>query len=407
MPNFTYKAKDAKGEAIHGSMEAESQAIVINRLQSMGYFPLLVHAEVTGKRISTLSKFLRGRVRNSDISAFNRQLADLISAGIPLVKALAIIVNQTPSENLREIISTVSGDVQGGDTLASALSKHPAVFSKLYCAMVRAGETGGMLDSILERLADFSEMEDEIRNKIKSAMIYPVVMIVAGLTAITILMTVVIPKIMSIFKDMDQALPVPTQILISVMNFLGNRWYLIIGGALLGCGAIYQFLQTEEGRAFWHRTQLRIPILGDVILKREIARFARTLGSLLKNGVSILSSLEITREVMSNNLVQEEILKVAENITQGSGIAAPLKGSKIFPPLVVNMVAIGEETGRLHDVLLRIASSYEVQVERSIKTLTALIEPMIILFMGLVVMFVVVSMLLPIFTLDPTQGGTV
>jgi len=407
MPNFTYKAKDAKGEAIHGSMEAESQAIVINRLQSMGYFPLLVHAEVTGKRISTLSKFLRGRVRNSDISAFNRQLADLISAGIPLVKALAIIVNQTPSENLREIISTVSGDVQGGDTLASALSKHPAVFSKLYCAMVRAGETGGMLDSILERLADFSEMEDEIRNKIKSAMIYPVVMIAAGATAITILMTVVIPKIMSIFKDMEQALPMPTQILIGIMNFLGNRWYLIIGGALLGCGVIYQFLHTEEGRAFWHRTQLRIPILGDVILKREVARFARTLGSLLKNGVSILSSLEITREVMSNSLVQEEILKVSENITQGSGIAAPLKGSKIFPPLVVNMVAIGEETGRLHDVLLRIASSYEVQVERSIKTLTALIEPMIILFMGLVVMFVVVSMLLPIFTLDPTQGGTV
>jgi type II secretion system protein F len=407
MPNFTYKAKDAKGEAIHGSMEAESQAIVINRLQSMGYFPLLVRAEVTGKRISTLSKLLRGRVRNSDISAFNRQLADLISAGIPLVKALAIIVNQTPSENLREIISTVSGDVQGGDTLASALSKHPAVFSKLYCAMVRAGETGGMLDSILERLADFSEMEDEIRNKIKSAMIYPVVMIVAGMTAITILMTVVIPKIMSIFKDMDQALPVPTQILIGIMNFLGNRWYLIIGGALLGCGAIYQFLHTEEGRAFWHRAQLRIPIVGDVILKREIARFARTLGSLLKNGVSILSSLEITREVMSNNLVQEEILKVSENITQGSGIASPLKGSKIFPPLVVNMVAIGEETGRLHDVLLRIASSYEVQVERSIKTLTSLIEPMIILFMGLVVMFVVVSMLLPIFTLDPTQGGTV
>jgi len=407
MPNFTYKAKDARGEAIHGSMEAESQAIVINRLQSMGYFPLLVHAEVTSKRTSALSKFLRGRVRNSDISAFNRQLADLISAGIPLVKALAIIVNQTPNENLREIISTVSADVQGGDTLASALSKHPSVFSKLYCAMVRAGETGGMLDSILERLADFSEMEDEIRNKLKSAMIYPAVMIVAGMTAITILMTVVIPKIMSIFKDMDQALPVPTQILIGIMNFLGNKWYLIIGGALLGCGAIYKFLHTEEGRAFWHRTQLKIPIVGDVILKREIARFARTLGSLLKNGVSILSSLEITREVMSNNLVQEEILKVSEDITQGSGIAAPLKGSKIFPPLVVNMVAIGEETGRLHDVLLRIASSYEIQVERSIKTLTSLIEPMIILFMGLVVMFVVVSMLLPIFTLDPTQGGTV
>jgi len=269
--------------------------------------------------------------------------------------------------------------------------------------MVKAGETGGMLDAILERLAEFSETEDEIKSKIKSAMAYPAIMLVAGMGAIVILTTVVIPKIMAIFKDLNQALPGITQLLINIIDFFSSYWYMIIGGGIVGGIVIYKFLHTDEGKTYWHTLQIKIPMVGNVIVKREVARFARTLGSLLKNGVSILSSLEITREVMANKLVQAEIIKVSENITQGSGIAAPLKGSKIFPSVVVNMVAIGEETGRLHDVLLRIASSYELQVDRSIKTLTSLIEPLIILLMGAVVGFVVIAMLLPIFTIDPTK----
>ncbi|HOE63693.1 MAG TPA: type II secretion system F family protein [Candidatus Sumerlaeota bacterium] len=404
MPIFTYKAKDTKGETIQGSMEADTQAIVINRLQSMGFFPLMVQADLSAKKkTSGLNRIFRARIKNTDLTSFNRQLSDLISAGIPLVKALTIIVNQTANESLREIVATVSSDVQGGDTLAAALSKHPAVFSKLYCAMVKAGETGGMLDAILERLAEFSETEDEIKSKIKSAMAYPAIMLVAGMGAIVILTTVVIPKIMAIFKDLNQALPGITQLLINIIDFFSSYWYMIIGGGIVGGIVIYKFLHTDEGKTYWHTLQIKIPMVGNVIVKREVARFARTLGSLLKNGVSILSSLEITREVMANKLVQAEIIKVSENITQGSGIAAPLKGSKIFPSVVVNMVAIGEETGRLHDVLLRIASSYELQVDRSIKTLTSLIEPLIILLMGAVVGFVVIAMLLPIFTIDPTK----
>ena len=406
MPNFTYKAKDSKGEAIHGSMEADSQPMVINRLQAMGYFPVLVVADKTEKKIKLgVRSLFRRRFRSMDLSAFNRQLSDLLSAGIPLVKALAIIVNQTSNDYLREVISAISTDVQGGDTLAGALSKHPQIFSKLYCAMVRAGETGGMLDSILERLADFSEMEDEIRSKIKSALAYPVVMVFAGIAAIIILMTVVIPKIIKIYSDLEQTLPAPTQILINLMSFIGNRWWLLLGVVIIPVVFFYKFIHTEEGRSLWHRFILRIPVLGEVILKRQIAQFARTLGSLLKNGVSILSSLEIVKEIMVNKLVQQEVGKIAENITQGSGIAMPLKGSAVFPPVVVNMIAIGEETGRLHDVLLRIANSYDIQVDRSVKTLTSLVEPLVILLMGLVVGFVVISMLLPIFTLDPT-GGT-
>jgi len=406
MSNFTYKAKDSKGAPIQGSMEAESQAVVINRLQSMGYFPILIMADKTEKKKNRGLRFLIGKgFQTMDLTAFNRQLADLLSAGIPLVKALAIIVNQTSNEYLREVISAISNDVQGGDTLAGALSKHPRIFPKLYCAMVRAGETGGMLDGILERLADFSEMEDEIRSKIKSALAYPVVMVFAGSVAIIILMTVVIPKIIKIYADLEQTLPLPTQILINIMNFVGLRWWLLLGLIIIPIVFFYKFIHTEEGRSLWHKFTLKIPILGEVILKRQIAQFARTLGSLLKNGVSILSSLEIVKEIVGNKLVKEEIGKISENITQGSGIAAPLKGSNIFPPVVVNMIAIGEETGRLHDVLLRIANSYDIQVDRSVKTLTALVEPLVILLMGFVVAFVVISMLLPIFTLDPTGTG--
>jgi type II secretion system protein F len=406
MPNFVYKAKDSKGEAIQGTMDAETQAVVINRLQSMGYFPILVKSDEKAKRKKAgTSHFFGKRVRTRDLAAFNRQLSDLISAGIPLVKSLGIIVNQTSNEQFREVITAISADVQGGDTLATALSKHPRIFSTLYCAMIRSGETGGFLDDILQRLADFSELEEEIRSKIKSALYYPVIMILAGFSAVVILMTVVVPKIVKLFEDLEQTLPLPTQILINIMNFFGHRWFILIG-ALFALGIfLYKFLHTSEGRAIWHRIQLKIPLIGDVILKRQIAQFARTFGSLLKNGVSILSSLEITKEVLGNKYVQNEIIKISENITQGSGVAAPLKGSTIFPPVVVNMIAIGEETGRLHDVLLRIANSYEIQVDRSIKTLTSLVEPLIILVMGFFVAFLVIAMLLPIFNLDPTGGA--
>jgi type II secretion system protein F len=406
MPNFVYKAKDAKGEVIQGTMDADNQAVVINRLQSMGYFPVLVKSdEKVNRRRAGTRRFFDKRIRARDLAAFNRQLADLISAGIPLVKSLAIIVNQTTNEQFREVISMISNDVQGGDTLAAALSNHPRVFSKLYCAMIRAGETGGFLDNILERLADFSELEEEIRSKIKSALYYPVIMIIAGFSAVVILMTVVVPKIIKLFEDLEQTLPLPTQILINIMNFFGYRWYILIGAILTVVIFSYKFIHTSEGRSIWHRVQLKIPLIGDVILKRQIAQFARTFGSLLKNGVSILSSLEITKEVLGNKYVQNEIVKISDNITQGSGVAAPLKGSAIFPPVVVNMIAIGEETGRLHDVLLRIANSYEIQVDRSVKTLTALVEPLIILVMGFFVAFLVIAMLLPIFNLDPTGGA--
>ncbi len=344
------------------------------------------------------------KVRSADLAAFNRQLADLIGAGIPLVKGLAILMKQTHNEKLSAIIQTVLDDVQGGATFADALAKHPDTFSKLFVAMVRSGEAGGMLDEILERLADFSEAEEQLKGKVKAALAYPVVMILAGSVAVFVMFAYVIPKITGTFEQLGQALPAITLLLINISHLAQAYWWMILlGAAILGFGFV-QWTKTAEGRALWHRLQLKLPLVGPLVQKREVARFCRTLGSLLKNGVSILQALDITREVVDNTVVKEEVDKVVDEITQGAAVARPLMDSKVFPPVAVNMIAIGEETGRLPEVLLRVSESFEGQVERTVRTLTSLIEPVIIVAMGVVVGFIVIAMLLPIFSLDPSGG---
>ncbi len=402
MPTFTYKAKDQKGEIIQGTLEAENRAAVVTRLQAMGFYPFLINAEFKKKETGSFGGLLKGKVKTADLATFNRQLSDLLSAGVPLVKSLGIILNQTDNEQLRIILQEINNDVSQGDTLAKALTRHPKVFSKLYCAMVKAGETGGMLDAVLQRLADFSEEEESLKGKIKAALAYPVIMVLASIGAIIVLMTVVIPKIVNIFAELNQALPLPTQILIKITDFMVSYWWILIFGGFVLISVLWKYVHTKEGKRLFHRFQLQIPVFGIVIVKKEIARFARTLGSLLHNGVSILNSLEITEDVIQNVLIADEMKKIADNITQGSGVAAPLKNSKVFPPVVVNMIAIGEETGKLDEVLLKIANSYEIEVDRSVKLLTSMIEPLIILSMGFIVGFIVISMLLPIFNLDPT-----
>jgi type II secretion system protein F len=408
MPTFAYRAKDQKGETISGTMDAEGPHAVAARLQTMGYFPLQIRDEVKRRQSlgGLVQSFRRQRIRTPDLTTFNRQLADLIGAGVTLVKALTIIVSQTSSEAMREIVNQISADVQGGDTLAQALSKHPRAFSKIYVAMVRAGETGGMLEGVLARLADFAEAEEELKGRVKAMLIYPCIMVTVGIVAVTILMTVVMPKITGIYKDMNQALPGVTQTLITISSFLGRFWWIVLGGVVLLAAALWRFVHTTEGKTLFDTWVLQVPVLGTVVQKREIARFARTFGALLRNGVSILPALEIVIEVMTNNIVRREVAQIPQNISQGAGVANPLRNSKVFPPVVVNMIAIGEETGRLADVLSRVAQSYEIEVDRSVRSLVSLIEPLIILSLGLVVGFIVIAMLLPIFSLDPSaQSG--
>ena len=432
MPQFIYKAKDKKGEAVDGVIEAEARSAVITRLQQMGYFPVsievgqrkggkVVARDANPSRSKTsISKiavkpkvkapgsgmsFRRRRVSTSDVASFNRQMADLLGAGIALVKALTILSKQTESEEMRRIILEINSDVQGGATFADALAQHPKIFSKLYVAMVRSGEAGGMLDEVLTRLADFSEQEEQLRGRIKAALAYPVVMIVAGGGAVFVMFSYVVPKIVGTFRELNQTLPMMTQILIKISDFAQQYWWAVIAALVVFSGSFWRFTQSDEGRVLWHRFQLNVPLFGDLVRKREVARFTRTLGSLLKNGVSILTALGITREVVNNTLVRQEVDRVIEEITQGAGIANPLKDSNIFPPVTVNMMAVGEETGQLENVLLRISDSFEMEVDRKVKTLTSLIEPLIIVVMGLIVGFIVISMLLPIFTLDPS-GAT-
>ncbi|KPL10361.1 hypothetical protein AMJ85_05920 [candidate division BRC1 bacterium SM23_51] len=407
MPTFVYQAKDNKGDLIQGTMEAEAEQAVASRLQAMGYFPLDIRDEDKGRRVAggLFQSLRRQRVRTADLTTLNRQMADLISAGVPMVKALNVIVSQTSNEALRDIVSQVSTDVQGGDTLAQAMSKHPRAFSKLYVAMVKAGETGGMLEGVLERLADFAETEQELKGRVQTILIYPCIMVVVGVAAVTILMTVVMPKIVKIYEDLNQTLPAITQTLIAISRFVGHFWWAIALGIGALAFALWNFLRTDEGKTLFDTWILQVPVLGTVVQKREVARFARTFGALLRNGVSILPALEIVIEVMANNVVRREVAQIPQEISQGAGVANPLRDSKVFPPVVVNMIAIGEETGRLDEVLVRVAQSYEIEVDRSIRALVSLIEPLIILVMGLVVGFIVVAMLLPIFSLDPSAGA--
>lgn len=403
MPQFTYKAKDTSGQLINGTLEAENTQSVIARLQSMGYFPVSVQDSKSAQASGAAPAVKAKRIKINDMATFNRQLADLLSSGIPLVKALTVIQNQTQNPSLRQIIQQVTQDVSGGDSLAGALSRHPKIFNKLSVAMVKAGEAGGLLDQVLQRLADFSESEAETRSKIKSALAYPVVMVVAGAGAVMVLMTVVMPKIMKIYEDLDQQLPGTTVFLIKVSMFLQSYWYVVIGAVIGIIAVLWRAKNTTEGKRALDNFLVKVPLLGEMIIKKEVANFARTLGSLLHNGVSILHALEITHGVLENQVVADEVATIPENVTQGEGIAAPLRSSTVFPPVVVNMMAIGEETGRLDTVLMKVAKSYDTEVDRSMKTLTSLMEPIIILGMGLVVGFIVISMLLPIFSIDPGQ----
>ena len=410
MPKYFYQARDKNGKLVEGQLDTPSRDQVIGRLQSMGIYPISVTEEGSGSPGGIVKKIVRkpeadgfhisNRVRTKDITTFTRQLADLLTAGLTLSHALGVLCNQTEDSRMRSVLQAVRNDVVSGGTFAEALGKHPRVFNQLFVSMIRAGEIGGLLENVLVRLADFQEKEDELKGKILGALAYPILMLTVGVGAIILLMTFVIPKFVKMFEEMDAALPLPTIILIKVSDFMVGYWWII--GLVITIGVIggQRVLKSADGRRLLHRWQLKIPILGDIILKREISRFSRTFGELLRNGVNILQALQISSETMNNQIIAEEVAKLKVNISEGERISDPLKNSQIFPPVVVNMIAIGEESGHLENVLMKIASSFENDVDRSVKTLTSLFEPAIILFMGILVGMIAFSMLLPIFTIN-------
>lgn len=400
MPVFTYRAADRRGQTIDGVMEAADARAVVERLRKEAYFPIKVAAQ--GERVAVFSLGGGGsRVRQRDLLAFTQMLATLFEAGLPLDRALSIMEELAPSPRMRTIVADLLHGVRGGSSLSEALAKHhPRPFSRLYINMVRSGEKGGVLEVSLRRLAEFLEARAAFNEAVVSALAYPLVILTVGAAAIVFLMTFVIPRFAIIFNDLGQAIPLPTQILMSVSAALQSYWWVGATLAMAGVLAWRMWTSTPQGRASWDLFVLRLPIAGALALKIETARFARTLGTMLKSGVPVLGAMAVVGDMMSNQAVGTAVGRVAEGVKRGTTIAAGMQEHTAFPALAIHMVRVGEETGRLEEMLLKVADTFETDVRIELKRVLGLLEPAIILGMGVLVAFIVVAMLLAIFSIN-------
>jgi general secretion pathway protein F len=399
VPTFAYRAADRQGQTIDGVMEAPDVRGVVERLQRDAYFPIRIapQDERSGFKLALPR---RGRINRREVLTLTHQLGTLVEAGLPLDRALVILEDLSPNPRLRAIVTDLLKSVRGGSSLAEAMAKHqPRPFSRLAVNMVRAGEKGGVLEATLKRLAELLEETQEFKEALVSALIYPILLTAVGAAAVVFLLTFVIPRFVDIFKDLGQSLPLPTQILLAVSGAVQQYWWLFAMVVLVGALGIRLLLGSQAGRWQWDRILLRLPLLGDVVLKTETARFARVLGTLLKSGVPVLTALGVVRELSGNQVVGRAIERVADGVRRGAGIAVPLSESKAFPPMAAHIVRVGEETGRLEEMLLKLATDFESEVRRLVKRLMGLLEPTIILVMGLVVGFIVVALLMAIFSI--------
>lgn len=403
MAVFVYRAADQRGQTIDGVMEAPDARAVIERLQRDAYFPIEVASQEQNRGLAGLAwpaALGQRRVKGRDLVAFTQQLAMLLEAGLPLDRALGIQEELAPSARMRTITGDVLRGVRGGASLGDALAKHhPRPFSRLYINMVRAGEKGGVLEVTLKRLSEFLEEAQAFRDALLSALIYPILLTVVGSAAVVFLMTFVIPRFADIFRDLGQAVPLPTQILLSVSTWLQHFWWAVGLGILAAALAGRVVFSSTAGRLQADRLLLRLPVLGEVALKTEVARFTRILGTLLQSGVSMIGALTVVRDMMSNQVLAAAVGSLVDGVKRGAGLAGPMSESKAFPPLAVHMVRVGEETGHLDEMLLKAAAAFETDTRTLVKRLIALAEPGIILFMGLLVGFIVVAMLLAIFSI--------
>ena len=400
MPVFVYRAADRRGQTVDGVMEAADARAVVERLHKEAYFPIKV--AVQGDRAALFS-FGGGssRVRGRDLLAMTQQLATLFEAGLPLDRALAILEELAPSARVKTIVGDLLRSVRGGTSLSEALAKHhPRPFSRLYINMVRAGEKGGLLEVSLRRLAEFLEARAAFNEAVVSALAYPLVITTVGAGAIVFLMTFVIPRFATIFEDLGQAIPLPTQILLSVSAAMQAYWW--VGVLIVAAGVLAWRMWTgnPHGRLQWDQTILRLPLAGPLSMKVETARFARTLGTMLKSGVPVLGALAVVGDMMSNQAVGGSVARLADGVKRGGTIASGMQEHGTFPVLAMHMVRVGEETGRLEEMLLKVADTFETDVRQDLKRVLGLLEPAIILGMGVLVAFIVVAMLLAIFSIN-------
>ncbi|UCF37271.1 MAG: type II secretion system F family protein [Acidobacteriota bacterium] len=402
MPFFQYKAVTPDGRVTEGTLEASDKSVAIARLEEQGQMPIKVSAEGEAGLFGSEFKlpWQRKRVPQSDLLLYTQELATLMKAGLPLDRSLTILADLTDNVYLKEIGEDLLREIKGGKSLSEGLAMYPQVFPKLYINMVRAGEISGTLDSILLRVVDYLENVEELRNYFISSLIYPAILGFVGTGSIIVMVTFVIPKFAGIFENAGAPIPLPMKIMLGISGILTSYWWLIL---LAIAGAVYmwkRYIQSEEGRLSWDRRILSFPLLGSLMRKIEVGRFSRTLGTLLKSAVPLIQSINIVREVVNNQVIAQSMEGVVKGVKKGDGLARSVKRSEVFPAFAVHLLEVGEETGRLDDMLLQIADTYDREMRTAIKRLIALFEPAMILFMGLVIGLMVVSMLYSIFSIN-------
>jgi type IV pilus assembly protein PilC len=421
MPHFTYIALDSRGQESTGRVEAASTSEAIGQLRQAGFFPTNVHeegkggpsAEKTAKRAAeaTVAQprekpkrivlFQRKKVKPKILMIFTRQLATLIDAGLPLLRGLNVLAKQERDSVLKDTINKLADSVQGGSTFSESLAQYPLIFNDLYVNMVKAGEVGGVLELVLTRLAEFQEKAAKIKSKVAAAMVYPIIVMTMAIAIMGFLLVFIVPKFEAIFHDMlgDRPLPGITRSVINVSRFVQVHWLVIVALIFASIGG-YKFAnRTARGKSTIDRAKLRFPLLGDIIRKTAISRFSRTLGTLVTSGVPILQALNITRDTAGNMAIARAISQVHESVKEGESIVQPLEASAAFPPMVVSMIDIGEETGQLPEMLVKIADVYDDEIDTSVAAMTAALEPIMIVFLALVVGTIVVALFLPLISI--------
>jgi len=395
---FIYRAKDASGKTVDGFIEAADQKTATDRIRGMKLTLVEISQKQSGGFLAKLNPF-KPKVKSKEVVIFSRQLSTLVAAGVPLVQGLSILEQQAESPLFHVTLSQIKADIESGMGIADAMKKHPAAFDTLYVSMIRAGEVGGILDTILERLSAYLESADALKAKVKSAMMYPIV--VGGIaSAVTVfLMIFVIPTFKDIFSSFKAELPYPTMVVIGISDFMKGNVAIVIGVPIVMYFALKKYYKTESGRTQIDAILLKLPVFGELLKKVAISKFSRTLGTLIKSGVPILQGLETVASTAGNVVVERAILSCKDSVKDGGRLVEPLRKANLFPPMVVQMIGVGEETGCLDSMLIRIADFYDAEVDTAVKGLTSMLEPLIMVFMGVVIGGIVIAMFLPMLSL--------
>jgi len=406
MPLFRYKVRDREGQIVSGTLEGTDVSTVVEKLDTLGYVPITIKEEKGGGGVSVdFSRFFE-RVKPVDLINFTRQFVTLHRAGLPMLSAIGALQAQTKSKALGRALDAIRKDLMGGSSLSAAMAKFPRVFSELYVNSIWAGETGGVLDEILERLVMLLEHDRKLKNDVSAAMRYPIILVIGFIVAGIVLATFVLPKFTMLLTTVGGEMPLPTKILIAVTDFLGKFWYVVLL-LFAGVGVLfYLFIRTGPGRLWWDRLKIKIPVFGPIVYKMVLSRFARMFETLDRTGLPILRSLSLVSKTVGNAHIALAVDGIAESVRRGRGLAAPMRESGIFPPMVVQMVATGEESGALDDMLRQVSDYYDSEVEYMVKNLTGMIEPIMIGIMGLGAIFLIIAILMPYMSILSSFGSS-